>query len=114
MTLARLLEPGGLRTLLAERTALQSLRGEAGGVATVATVAVATNEMALADACRMVGLDPASMPEVLRADLLKTGGCDLPYLAAVIKEDSEWYGWAGVTRLADYAPGGRYYRETSP
>lgn len=115
MKLAELLKPGALRgvaTATPATTATHTVGEAVSTVAKVATVAVATTDQAISDACRMAGLDPALMPEALRADLLKTEGCDLPYLTAVIRDDAEWFGWDGGVRLADYAPDGIYYRES--
>jgi hypothetical protein len=85
-------------------------------VATVATVTVASPlidlpAMAIAQACRLVGVDAATLPDRLRADLLATGDTSPDYLAALIRADLEWEGWDGrADRPADYAPGGRHYK----
>lgn len=65
----------------------------------------------IADACLEVGVDPTLLPDELRRDLLAIQGADLPYLDALIRDHAEWHGWAGVIRLADYAPGGQFYKE---
>lgn len=111
MKLAELMKPGALRGIATAATLATHGADAPLTVAKVATVAVATTDQNIADACRLAGLDPALMPGALRADLLKTEGCSLQYLAAVIRDDAEWYGWAGGVALADYAPGGVFYRD---
>ncbi len=60
---------------------------------------------------RLAGVTLADLPERLCSELLAIQGADLPYLAALIRDHAERQGWAGVIRLADYAPGGRFYVE---
>lgn len=125
MTLSRLIRKGGLREIVAERLAGlpadlsqfsraltdECQRSSLPIVANVATVAVATSDGAIAEACRLAGVTLADLPERLCSELLAIQGADLPYLAALIRDHAEWHGWAGVIRLADYAPGGRFYKE---
>jgi len=76
--------------------------------------AVVNNEtvatLILAKACGLTGYALEQIPEQLRADLLAGKDASAEYMAHVIRDDAEWYGWAGQSvALADYAPGGRFY-----
>jgi len=121
MKLAELLKPGALRGIATATPATTATHTaiEAGvTVARVATVAVAKSiddetvtALMLAKACKLTGYTLEQLPEQLRADLLARDDASAEYMAHVIRDDAEWFGWDGRSvALADYAPGGRFYR----